>query len=80
MKQTLYFAVDTITMGVTIYRQMPKMRISGEDVLYEGDELMPHMYWIDKLLPNLYPEGGGVAKVEVEELEDGSYHLRRLPL
>jgi len=80
MKRTLYFAVNTITSDVVVYGQKPEMWISGEDVLYRGDRLIPSMYGIDKLLPNLYPEGGGVANVEIEELEDGSYHLRRIPL
>ena len=85
-RRTLYIArtmMNGKAWDLAIFSSKPKMNLMGDmngmSMLFEGDRLFS--FWnLELILPNICPEKGSVYKIEIEEMEDGSYKVRRLEL
>ena len=84
MKRILHFARTMINgkaWSLEVFENEPKKNFSGDhngvSIMFEGDKMAS--YWnLELLFPNICPALGKMFVVEIEELEDGSYIVRRI--
>ena len=84
MKKTYYISRTMINgkpWDLCLFSSKPRAVFKGDhegmSSWFEGDKLCD--FWnLEQLLPNICPSKACLFKIEVEELNDGSYNVRRL--